>query len=300
MNWVRRLKASFGRGDAEAAQNSVAADIAAGIRPDPMSLSEATGVGEKTIQHMVRSAITDRIVAQVADGIAIWKIDTDAIHAEATGLGLDSASALQSIEAALSDHFSALVAGILADGMVDPAEDRRISEFMEMVGSASLGSETAALIENGRQLYRAASEPLHPIEAPILLKRGEYCVHVVEAEALEERSRTVRINHHGPRARVRIMKGVHYTFGSTALSAQTENYHHSFGRGALCMTNSRLLWISPQKSISVALSNVVRYDPYRDGFRVMKGTGKPLLFLWGKDDQIATIMATRTVEELRS
>lgn len=95
------------------------------------------------------------------------------------------------------------------------------------------------------------------------------------------------------------MKGVSYRLGSIQAFDQTEGYQHSFGTGALCMTNKRLLWVSPQKSISVLLSNVVRFDPFSDGLKIFKGTGKPLLFVWQGEDRVATVLAQRVIQELR-
>jgi hypothetical protein len=170
---------------------------------------------------------------------------------------------------------------------------------MVMIGQSVLSPNTNGAIEEGRKLYRAHHGPMEPVDAPVLLKRGEFCVYVVAAETFEDRSRTVRVNYHGPTVRIPIMKGVSYRLGSFAPSRQTEEYQHSFGTGALCMTNQRLLWISPKKSISVPLSNIVRFDPFTDGLRIFKGTGKPLLFVWQGEDRVATVMAQRTIEELR-
>ncbi len=239
------------------------------------------------------------IQQRVADGVDAGSVPSQLIYEQAIGLGLSADRTNSLLEAAVSDHFTQLVLNVLEDGQVDPSEDKRLDDFMAVIGQSVLSPDTSSLIEQGRKLYRAYHGALEAVEAPILLKRGEFCVHVVAAEALEERSRTVRVNYHGPTARIRIMKGVHYRLGSIQAMRQTEEYQHSFGTGALCMTNQRLLWVSPAKSISVTLSNIVRFDPFSDGLRIFKGSGKPLLFVWQGEDPVATVMAQRTIEELR-
>lgn len=267
--------------------------------PDLSTIASETGVKIGRLDGILADAIANDIRRQVDEGVAADWLPTQGIYGRAVELGLAPNVAKATIEDAISAHFTALVREILADNIVDPQEDARISRFMSMVGEATLAPDTARLLQEGRELYHAAVAPLSPVAAPVLLRKGEFCVYVATAEALEDRSRTVRVGYHGPSARVRLAKGVYYNLGSMNVARQTETYQHSFGIGALCMTNKRLLWISPAKSISTNLSSIVRYDPYSDGFRVMKGTGKPLLFLWGEKPRIATAMAARVIEEMR-
>lgn len=296
MGWLGRL---FRRGDIEAASQFVIGSISARQCPDAEAIAAETGVKRDQVEQLIRDAVAVDIRNRVNDGLATHGVQTQAIHDEAVAMGLDSAAAVAAIQSALSDHFTVLIQDILADGVVDPAEDQRIGRFMEMSGASVIAEDTARLIEEGRRVYRACSQPLAPVNAPVLLKKGEFCVHAATAEALEDRSRTVRVGYHGPSARIRIAKGLYYNVGSAAVSRQTETYQHSFGAGVLCVTNQRLLWISPDRSISTPLGNIVRFDPYSDGIRIFKGTGKPLLFIWSDASRVATILASRAIEELR-
>lgn len=296
MGWLASL---FRRGDPEAAAQLAAEAVGSRLAPDAEAIASETGVKLDRVLQMIRETISNDIALRVHQGVAAAEVPTQAIHDDAVAMGLDGATAVQDIQSALSVHFTALVQDVLADGVVDPEEDRRISSFMAMIGQSVLAPETASLIEEGRQAYRACSAPLTAVDAPVLLNKGEFCVYAVNAEALEDRSRTVRVGYHGASARIRIAKGIYYNAGSMAVSRQTESYQHSFGMGVLCMTNQRLLWISPDRSISTLLRNIVRFDPYSDGIRIFKGTGKPLLFIWAGGARVATIMASRTIEELR-
>lgn len=296
MKWLTNL---FRRGDIEAAHLAVEKAIATDVAPNIEEIAEQTGVGVGDVHSFLVSALAEMVFDQVAKGLVAGSVPSQEIYDCAIRLGLAAHQAKDLLEEAVSGHFTKQVSEILDDGQVDPSEDARIQTFMNVVGQSVIGAETDAAIERGRALYRVHRAPLTPVDAPVLLQRGEFCVHVVAAVALEERSRTVRINYHGPRMRLRIAKGLYYTAGSIQPLRQSEEYQHSFGTGALCMTNKRLLWVSPSKSISIRLSNIVRFDSFSDGLRVFKGSGKPLLFIWQEEDMIATIMAQRTIEELR-
>jgi len=296
MGWLASM---FSRGDEAAVTNAIGAAISADQAPDLTSISDSTGVGKAGLQNLVHSSIIENINQRAIDGIAAGSFPTQAVYEQAIRFGLSPKEAKGAIESAISDHFTKLVVEILEDGQVDPSEDRRLDQFQEMIGQSIISPKTDELIEAGRRLYRACSAPLEPVDAPVLLKSGEFCVYVVSAEALEDRSRTVRVGYHGPALRIPLGHGLSYRIGSVQAVRQTEKYQHSFGVGALCMTNKRFLWIGTEKSISIPLSNIVRYDPYTDGITVFKGTGKPLMFRWCEDRSVA-IFAQRTINELRN
>ena len=296
MQWLQRL---FRRADHEAANAAIETAIRDKASPDIAEIAARSGLSEKRVQELFESALAGLVRQRVTDGVNAGQVPSQQIYDDVIDLGCPPDAAKRLLQEAVSDHFTALVLEILEDGQVDPTEDQRLDEFMAMIGQSVLSPNTKVAIDEGRKLYRAHHGSLEQVDAPVLLKRGEFCVYVVSAEAFEDRSRTVRVNYHGPTVRIPIMKGVSYRLGSFAPSRQTEEYQHSFGAGALCMTNQRLLWVSPKKSISVPLSNIVHFDPFTDGLRIFKGSGKPLLFVWQGEDRVATVMAQRTIQELR-
>lgn len=192
-----------------------------------------------------------------------------------------------------------VVQAALEDGLLSPEEDARIHRIRERYGGIQLDEKTNQQISAARAQYVAWSEPLEPVEVPLLLKKGEWCAHAVRSSVYEERQRTVRVDYAGPTARIRIMKGVYYRAGSIQAQRVTESYHHTFGEGVLGATNKRLLWVSPQKSISIPLQKIVMFEPFVDGIKVIKDTGKPLLFVFEGDDQISMVKISRVIEDLR-
>lgn len=207
MNWWTTL---FRRADFPAANLAISEALGRNARPDCEAISQSSGVSEKQVQKLAVGAIFGIVRKRVADGISKGKVLSQQIYDDAIRLGTTPDEAKKALEEAISDHFTELVGQILEDGQVDPAEDERLRRFMAMIDQAKLGAETSALIDEGRKLLRACNAPMQPVDAPVLLKKGEFCVYVVAAEAIEDRARTVRVGYHGPSARIRIAKGFYY------------------------------------------------------------------------------------------
>lgn len=187
----------------------------------------------------------------------------------------------------------------LDDGLISPDEDARIERLRERYGGIQLDDATSRQLAAAKEQFVAWNTPLEPVHVPLMLKKDEWCAHAVKAAALEERQRTVRVNYAGPTARIHIAKGVYYRAGSIQADRVTQSYHHSFGEGVLGATNKRLLWVSPQKSISIPLQKIVMFEPYVDGVKIIKDTGKPLLFIFDGPDQSSMVRVSRVIEELR-
>lgn len=188
----------------------------------------------------------------------------------------------------------------LDDGLLSPEEEQRISSALARYGDPTLGPITQGKLDAARLQFAAWNAPLDPVMSPLLLKRGEWCVHGIQATAYEERQRTTRIDYAGPTARIKIMKGVYYRVGSAKLSRKTEAYSHSFGSGVLCATNKRLLWVAPNKTITIPLYKILMFEPFSDGIKVFKDTGKPILFEFDEgENQHAMVRISRTIDELR-
>lgn len=199
----------------------------------------------------------------------------------------------------VSKKVEAIVNEALADNILDPEEDARIARVLERYGNPEIDRKSKAVMDRARKLHHALTADFPVVSTPLLLRKGEYCVFGVEAEAAKERSRTVRVNYGGPTARVRIMKGVYYSMGSVNVSREREEYMHSFGHGVLAATNKRLLWMSPSKTVSIALTKIVMFEPFSDGVKIHKETGKPIVFSWPNDQGIGSVWVGRAIEELR-
>ena len=191
------------------------------------------------------------------------------------------------------------VIAALEDGLLSPEEDARVQRLRDRYGGIQLDEKTNGQLIAARSQYVAWTTPLEPVQTPLLLKSGEWCAHAVKATAYEERQRTTRVNYAGPSARVRIAKGIYYRAGSVQTQRITESYQHSLGDGVLGATNKRLLWVSPQKSVNIPLQKIVMFEPFIDGLKVIKDTGKPILFVFENADEAGMVRLSRVIEELR-
>lgn len=212
-------------------------------------------------------------------------------------LGHDEAEIL--VVGYVTERVSHAVLEVLADKLLEPHEERQIASVLARYDNPQLDDDARLTLERARNLYDAFTSPLEEVASPLMLKPGEYCVHGLEAEAFEERSRTVRVNYGGPSARIRIAKGLYYSAGSMAVERQQQQFHHSFGVGVLAATNKRLLWVSPGKTIAVPLSRIVLFEPFADGIKIIKDAGKPVIFTWSNDGAAGSTRIGRVIEELR-
>jgi hypothetical protein len=122
------------------------------------------------------------------------------------------------------------------------------------------------------------------VAAPINLRRGEQCYAWLEAEALELREQTTSVRYAGPAVSFRIMKGVYYRAGAYGIQRTRESYRHSLGIGSLCVTSKGLVFSSAQKGISIPWGRILDCVGYADGVELRRANGKPLVFLFRRDD----------------
>jgi hypothetical protein len=298
VNWIKGAAKRLTGGDKIAFEDEIRSLFEGGNSVDFGEIAASHSVSLPTAQDIVRSVGADFL-------FKIWDSRLDsgsAILADAEADGVQFSLGPQSakeIAARYARHkIEPVVVDMLADNVVDPPEDARLSSLLVRLG-VQLDANSQSAISEAKMLWAVSNDPLPIASSPLLLKRGETCHHVVVAEASEDRTKTVRVNYGGASARVKIMKGVYYRVGSTNIQRVTEEYAHSFGSGALCFTNQRLLWTSPQKTIAIPISRIINYETYSDGIKIYKDSGKPMTFAWNAPDRVATVLAVRVIEECR-
>lgn len=117
------------------------------------------------------------------------------------------------------------------------------------------------------------------LEPDFLLQKGEQCIYKsYKCEVLERKEITKRVNYAGPRARIKIAKGLSYNIGSYNVSSQKEIVSVSKGVGKLNLTTKRILFKSGDQSVTVTLSSIIDIEPFSDAVIITKSTGKPLIF----------------------
>jgi hypothetical protein len=265
-----------------------------------LQYAASSGADIDELDRQIKAAALALVRKEAESQYAGQGISVAALIEGAAMVGLNEDEVRAELESYATRTLERILVDILADEKVCPDEESYLREAMGRLAVGSLGGDADAKVEQAKALWRAAHAELPIVSAPILLQRNEVCHHAIRAEALENRSRTIRVNYGGPSARIRIAKGVYYNIGSTAVSRQTENYQHSFGEGALCATSKRLLWIGVEKTISIKLDSIVHYESFTDGILIRKSTGKPLTFAYADGmDLCSTTLIARVIEEQR-
>jgi hypothetical protein len=127
--------------------------------------------------------------------------------------------------------------------------------------------------------WKLANGILPNLEPDFLLQKGEQCIYKsYRCEVLERKEITKRVNYAGPKARIKIAKGLSYNIGSYNVSTQKETVSVSKGVGKLNLTTKRILFKSGDKGVTVTLSSIIDIEPFSDAVIITKSTGKPLIF----------------------
>lgn len=233
-----------------------------------------------------RRALDDRAAAlyreavdwRIADGV-LADVEVAELKACAEDLGLDEPTAASLYGASVNVLFNSTVAGMLEDGQLSPEEDARLTSMLSgLKVNALFEHETIMILDDARRGWAINNAPLPEIPAPVHLQRGEKAYAVVRAEAWEERSRVSRVSYAGPALNLRVVQGVYLRAGTYAVGGQREAYEYLIGQGDLIVTNKRLIFVGANKSISPRLDSILQIDPYIDGVRVTRATGKPVLY----------------------
>ncbi|WP_157083079.1 hypothetical protein [Novosphingobium lentum] len=247
---------------------------------------------EVDVRFAIRDALLDDWQSR-AERLGL-NIEREATRLADLGLGKNFSKSV--IEEFGKNRLDWIIQDILADGQIDPSEDARLYGEAEALG---LPIPETAEISEARELWHIFTQPMPILDPPLLLKKGELCHQACKASAFEDRLRTVRVGYSGTRARVKIMKGVYYSVGSARITAQKEEYSHKIGGGVLCSTSTRLLFVSPAKTISIPLGKILQYETYSDGIKIFKDTGKPITFQFDRVSKPDVIRVVRVIEECR-
>jgi hypothetical protein len=252
------------------------------------SLAKRLEVPDQTVSRATQSAakrlFQEACERAVADGTLTTQ-DTQELIALRHRIGLDEHEHAAIFLAATQTYAQQLLERTLADGKIDPQEESELAGLAQALGvTVDYDKVAQAAIDNARKLWRIEDGVLSPVAAPINLQRGEQCYAWLEAEALEFRERTTSVRYAGPAVSFRIMKGVYYRAGAYGTQRTRESYRHSFGIGSLCVTSKRLVFSSAQKGISIPWGRILDCVGYADGVELRRANGKPLVFLFRRDD----------------
>lgn len=179
-------------------------------------------------------------------------------------------------------YFGTIVTEFISDDALDPEEIKDLKNK-----AIELNIEKYKTEENIRNEYKYYVKNwefdngiIEEVNSDFLLNKNEKCIYrKTNIEILEQKEVTKRINYSGPRARVKIAKGISYNFGSYNYSTEKETKRISKGVGVLNITTKRILFKTAEKSTTIRLSAIVDLQQFDDGLMIFKSTGNPLIIL---------------------
>lgn len=261
------------------------------------SVAREFNISEKLTATLITNARRETLEAYLLDVWSKRSLDQNVAQANAEALGLPN-SEFDKIWSVFSKReANMLVDRLLADGQITPNEEVEL-DLARAILSADLSKRVDELSE-AKEMWRVCNAPLEPVDAPIMLKRGEFCLGHRLAEATEVRTRTRSISYGGPSARIRIAKGISYNIGSRRISSHKEEYEHSFGNGSLTITSSRLIWSGDNRTLSIPYNKIINVEAYSDGVTIYKDTGKPINFGYVQVSRSFSALILRVAEECR-
>ena len=146
------------------------------------------------------------------------------------------------------------------------------------------------LIENGELPVKQVN---------INLQKSEVCYYYTNADWLENRTVTQKINYGGVGYRVKIMKGVYYRAGSVKVQRITSDQLLQLDSGSLYITNKRIIFVGLKKNTNIQLSKVLFVTPYSDGVRIAKDSGKSPILRVSSNADILAMTLGRVINDLQ-
>jgi hypothetical protein len=176
--------------------------------------------------------------------------------------------------------FAVISLGALLFFMFKGAQDKASAERESRVQAA------ARCMEN--LMHRGVSIKLVPtVSADLDLRGGEEIILTLSDTNVCE-PRPVRISHGSYLgSSVRIAKGLYLHSGSSRGVSESHDELRTVDNGILSVTNQRIIFIGPIKTISTKLEKVLSVKGYKDGIRVhLEGKGKPELFIFDASSEV--------------
>ena len=177
------------------------------------------------------------------------------------------------------NEFTAIAKNLNVDIQIDAATKNQLDKF-----------KLYWLIENGN---------LPPIQIDINLQKNEQCYLSINAEWLEHRTVTQRINYGGVGYRVKIMKGVYYRAGSVKVQRITSEELQVIDSGKVYVTNKRLIFVGHKKNSTIQIGKILSLTPYSDGVGIEKDSGKSPILKVANNSDIFAMTLGRVINDFQ-
>jgi hypothetical protein len=167
---------------------------------------------------------------------------------------------------------------VMAKGMLSPQDEGMLKRLADNLGVAVLhNADTERHLDQLRYYWQIECGELEPVPTTLNLGRSEVCYWTGRAEFLNFTTRTERTGYSGMMVSARVMKGVYWRTASYRPIRQVTQIMTA-EPGTLLVTSKRLIFAGSLKSTVIGLGRILAFEPFSDGVRIDKGSGKRPLF----------------------
>lgn len=219
-----------------------------------LSLRGLLDISEQTAMAVEKKLVGSRFekaLQAVTNDAKITDAERIELDKLAAQLAIDPREIRFSVRNAAKSLIRPYVVTILADGLASPEElaelDRRLKE-----AKIVLEPELCAKILTASKRWNAKYAPLDPVPASVRLEQDEMCFLERPTGWSEVRKRRSR--------------------------GETYDELTLIGRGTLCITNRRALFIGETKSSLIAFKDIAGFTTFTDGMRVERRNGRHIFF----------------------
>jgi hypothetical protein len=170
--------------------------------------------------------------------------------------------------------------GISNYSAIDPAKIPVIIEKGKSLGIEKYSSENNIRITLKRnfEIWDIDHGNIEQKETDFILSNGEKCLYRSSCCLYKFGKVIDKANYRGPRAHIKIAKGLSYNIGSYKGSVSSHMETMLEADGIINITNKRLLFKSETKTIQLNLSTIVSLDDYDGMLAISKGNVRPYIF----------------------
>lgn len=258
-----------------------------------ISKTQADIIHSRAAEDVYRDIVT----LTIDDGI-LNDDKEEALEEKRELLQLNKSQAQEVLDSCRINRVNQFVEQIIEDGRVSPQEEIHLEEISRCLNvDLTFDSDTQALYDKYRFLWRIENEDLPRIEPDIILQKREVCYLKQYTKWHEYRAQTKRVNYGGPTMRIRIAKGLYYRAGSLNVQRVSEEVLKLIDVGMIYITNKRLIFAGEKKNTNIRFSRIIDFKGYSNGVDIIKDAGKSPFLELSEDADLFLAVLSRAISD---
>ena len=195
-------------------------------------------------------------------------------------------------------HAKTIIEKFMKDAISDkrytPDEEKELNELATSLGvDLKIDYDTQKLLKRFRLFWEIDNGNLPIINSEINLQKSESLHFMTNITWQEQRKVTTRYNYSGPTARIKIVKGVYYRFGSMSVKPQSQDVWQTIDTGTLYLTSKRLIFMGGSGNKTIPINKILDFKPYSNGVDIQKDSGKSPFLEFSDDTELFSMILSR-------